>query len=402
MRLTAFGFAPLAVVLSVLLTISNTNGALAQAPYVDPSRDSELLGEPEDNLFWSAEEKVVGFRNSDKLFPTRMIRAGDKPRKLTSSPVDLANVPIVTKDRTLDLNTYLTQQSVAGLLVLKNGAIVYEYYGLGNNKNSLWDSFSVAKSVTALLVGAAIADGYIHSADDRVSDYLPRLRGTAYAQLSIRHLLQMSSGVEWNEDYADPEADINSVPWETLAMYEFLNGKKRVSQAGERFNYNTAETNVAGDLVRAAVGNNLSTYLSHKIWQPFGMTTDANWQLVEEGGGEFGGSSINATLRDYALLGLFALENGQLADGSRILPANWMQESTTPSQAALYYGYLWWLRSNNSYHAMGIFGQGIYVAPDKGIVIALQSARDDAYTPVDGALELALFEALTKAVSLLH
>ncbi len=395
LRRVLFGY----VFFPVLLSISFSCGALAQAPFVDPSRDSQLLGAPEDNLFWSPVEKVVGFRNSNKLFPTRVIRAGDKPRTLPSNLVDLANVSIVTEDRSLSLNTYLTQQSVAGLLVLKNGTIVYEYYGLGNNKDSLWDSFSVAKSVTAMLVGAAIADGYIDSTDDRVSDYLPRLRDTAYAEISIRQLLQMSTGVDWNEDYADPEADINSVPWETLSMYQFLRGKGRVSQAGDRFNYNTAETNIAGDLVRAAVGNNLSTYLSHKIWQPFGMTANANWQLVEEGGGEFGGSSINATLRDYALLGLFALENGRLVDGSRVLPINWMEEAVTPSQAAPFYGYLWWLRSNNSYHAMGIFGQGIYIAPDEGIVIALQSARDNAYTPSDGALELALFQALTKAVS---
>jgi CubicO group peptidase (beta-lactamase class C family) len=209
----------------------------------------------------------------------------------------------------------------------------------------------------------------------------------------------MASGVAWNEDYADPQADINVAVWDTLTLYQFLNKKPRQSAPGETFNYNTAETNLAGNLLRSAIGNNLATYLSEKIWQPYGMEADANWQLVGAGEGEFGGCCINATLRDYGRIGLFALGNGRLADGTRVLPEKWMAESTSPSRAYAGYGYFWWLQEKGSYQASGIFGQAIFVDPQQKVIIALHSARPDASKDADWALENALFKALTRAVS---
>ena len=209
----------------------------------------------------------------------------------------------------------------------------------------------------------------------------------------------MSSGVEWNEDYADPEADINVAVWDTLQLYQFLNQKPRTSPPGKTFNYNTAETNLAGNLLRSAIGNNLSTYLTEKIWRPYGMETDANWQLVSDGEGEFGGCCINATLRDYGRIGLFALGNGRLADGTRVLPQNWMAESTAPSEAYAGYGYFWWLQASGNYQASGIFGQGIHIDPKEKVVIALHSARGAASKDSDWTAQDALFDALTRAVS---
>ena len=173
------------------------------------------------------------------------------------------------------------------MLVIKDGQIVYERYGLGNTENSVWGSYSVAKSVTSMLIGAAIRDGYIASVDEKISDYLPRLKGSSYDQSTIRNVLQMSSGVQWDEDYADPGSDINQKGWwQTLGSYEYLRTKPRESVPGDVFNYNTAETNLVGTLLRFAVGNNLATYLEEKIWRPFGMESDANWMLTELGGGE--------------------------------------------------------------------------------------------------------------------
>ncbi|MEJ2088765.1 MAG: serine hydrolase, partial [Gammaproteobacteria bacterium] len=157
--------------------------------------------------------------------------------------------------------------------------------------------------------------------------------------------------------------------------------------------------NLAGTLLRAAIGNNLSTYLTDKIWKPFGMEADAYWQLTEPGGGEFGGCCINATLRDYGRLGLFALGGGVLADGTRVLPAGWMDESTTPSKGYEGYGYFWWLNPDGSYQASGIFGQGIYINEDENVVIALHSAREHASKEEDWPLQGALFAALAKAVA---
>ncbi|MEM1173797.1 MAG: serine hydrolase domain-containing protein, partial [Pseudomonadota bacterium] len=280
------------------IALLNVPLANADAPTIDPADDHKYFGAPEAVLTWSPEQQVAGYRNSDRIFWTRSIPAGDSVLALPYARMDLDDVEIRLGDSTMTVGEYFQRQSVAGLLVIRDGEILYERYGLGNDKNSKWISYSVSKSVVSMLVGAAIKDGYIRDVDEKVTDYLPRLKGSSYDKTTIGNLLQMASGVAWNEDYADPESDISTATWETVALYEFLRNKPRSAKPGVRFNYNTAETNLAGTLLRSAVGNNLSTYLSEKIWRPFGMESDASWNLSEPGGGEFGGCCINATLRD--------------------------------------------------------------------------------------------------------
>ena len=383
-----------------LAALSCAVGSLyAQAPYIDPANDTNNLGSPNKILFWTPEQQVSGYRNINKIFPTRTIVADGAVLELPEARVDLDQVKIQTKNRSMTLDEYFVQQSVAGLLVLKDGKIAYERYGLGNTRESRWISFSVTKSVVSMLVGAAIRDGYIESVDEMVSDYLPRLKGSPYDESTIRNILQMASGVAWNENYADPASDVNSASWQTVALYDYLGRKPRDSAPGKAFNYNTAETNLVGTLLRSAIGNNLSTYLEEKIWRPFGMEADAVWTLTEPGGGEFGGCCINATLRDYGRLGLFALNEGRLPDGTAVLPDGWMTESTTPSAAYPGYGYLWWLGNAGSYQASGIFGQGICMHPEQNVVIALQSARAVASEDEDWALQDALCDAVAEEFS---
>lgn len=370
----------------------------ADAPFIEPAEDPEYFGDIEDILFWTTAQKVAGFRNMETLAWTRRVPAANEPLPLPEALVDLSNFTFEFDGETYSMDDYIRSHNVAGLIVVKNGTIRYERYELGNSDETLWMSWSVAKSVTSLLVGAAIQDGYIKSIDERVSDYLPRLKGSSYDEVTIRELMQMASGVEWNEDYADPLADINTIAWDTLSVYEQLRHKARVAEPGVEYNYNTAETNLVGTLVRAAVGNNLSTYLGQKIWQPFGMEHDALWNLSEVGGGEFGGSSLNASLRDYARLGLFALANGRTQGGQQVLPGGWMAESTRPSPANPRYGYLWWLRDDGSFAAAGIFGQAIHIHPDSKLVIAQHSAREAASDDRDWAKQLAFFQALTEAI----
>lgn len=370
----------------------------AAAPHIDRAHDAEHLGQIDDILFWTPEQQVAGYRNMEKITPVRWIRAGNQPLPLPERPVDLDALPVLHDAGNMTVGEFLDSQSVAGLLVIKNGAIVYERYRLGNDHTTRWISYSVAKSVVSMLVGAAIRDGYIRSVDESVTDYLPRLKGSAYDSVRIRDVLQMASGVEWNEQYDDPESDLNQANWETLALYDYLDDKPRNGEPGEVFNYNTAETNLVGNLLRAAIGNNLSTYLEQKIWHPFGMEADAFWQLTETGGGEFGGCCINATLRDYGRIGLFALNEGRLPDGSGVLPADWMQQSTTPSKGAPYYGYLWWLMGDGVFRASGIFGQGIYIDPAENLVIAMHSARPHASREEDWNLATALYQAIDDAL----
>lgn len=372
--------------------------AVADAPHINPADDDKYLGSPDNVLFWKPEQQVAGYRNSDKLFLTRPIKTGKSVYALPYASLDLGDVEIELDQASMTVDEYFTRKNVAGLLVIRDGKILYERYGLGNDENSRWISYSVAKSVVSMLIGAAIQDGYIASADEKVTQYLPRLKGSSYDQASIANLLQMASGVQWDEDYADPESDIATAPWGTMELYEFLRNKPRASRPGETFNYNTAETNLAGTLLRSAVGNNLATYLSEKIWRPFGMESEASWNLTEPGGGEFGGCCINATLRDYGRIGLFALANGRLADGTEVLPPDWIAESTTPSRGYAGYGYFWWLARDGVFSARGIFGQGIYINQEAGVVIALHSARADASTDTDRAWQNALYEGITDAI----
>ena len=385
---------------TLLVSLAVAAGSLeAQAPFVEPEDDPNHFGPPDKILFWTPEQQLAGYRNMDRIFPTRAIVADGTTLVLPETLVDLGDVAIRTEHSSMTVNEYFLRQNVAGLLVIRDGKIAYERYGLGNTRDSRWISFSVTKSIVSMLVGAAIRDGYIDSVDEMVSDYLPRLKGSPYDQSTIRNILQMSSGVEWNEDYADPASDVNSASWQTVALYDYLGQKQRASPPGKEFNYNTAETNLVGTLLRSAIGNNLSTFLAEKIWRPFGMEADAFWSLTEPGGGEFGGCCISATLRDYGRLGLFALAGGQLADGTAVLPDGWMRESTRPSAAYPGYGYLWWLGEAGVFSASGIFGQGICVHPEQNVVVALHSARAVASNDKDWAFQDALCDAVANALT---
>jgi len=363
---------------------STATSAVASASASAASSAAEAepeIMQAESMLFLRGDEQIAAFRDVDAAQGARLIPGSAQPMSLPTAATQLAGVKLpaaATGDKQVSLDEFLTQNRIAGMLVIKDGEVVLEEYRLGNTAESRWISFSVAKSVVAMLIGAAIEDGYINSVDEKVTDYLPRLKSSAYDQTTIRNLLQMASGVEWNEDYADPNSDVGRADYATLALYEHLRNKPRTGAPGDVFNYNTAETNLAGTLLRSAMGNNLSTYLNDKIWQPFGMADDAYWQLTEIGGGEFGGCCINATLRDYARIGMFAMADGVLPDGTRVLPAGWMKASTAPSKGYDGYGYFWWLNPDDTYSAMGVFGQAIYVNAEANVVIAMHSAWDVA------------------------
>ena len=330
-------------------------------------------------LTWTPEQQLEGYPNINRIYYTRKIEASSQILELTRAEESLDDFTYVHQGEPKTINDYFDQLNTTGLIVLKNGELVFEKYALGHTEDQTWISFSVAKSVVSMLYGAAINDGYIKSVDDLASTYLPSLREGAYKDTTIKNILQMASGVKWNEDYEDPESDVASSPIQILDLIEYMGDLEKLHQPGTHFNYNTGETNLAGAVLRAAIGNNLSTYLHKKIWQPFGMESEAYWMLDEADGVEYGGCCINATLRDYARLGLFALNKGALATGEQILPEDWMQESTNPSSGANYYGYYWWLRPNNSYRATGIFGQFIWVDPKEELVVAIHSAWNKAW-----------------------
>lgn len=350
----------------------------------------------ESPLFLPTAERRVVFANPEYFLPVREITPGASPYPLPVTPTDLGSVAYEVDGETFTLQDFLLQEPLMGFLVLRDGARLLEHYASDHLEDSRWISFSVTKSVTSLLVGAALADGFITSLDDSVTDYLPRLRGSAYDVVTVKHLLQMASGVAWNEDYFDPESDVALAGiLGGVALTDYLLKLPRVHPPGTHFNYNTGEANLTGELLRAAIGNNASAYLNQKIWGPFGMEFDAVWPADGPSGGEAGGCCISAALRDYARLGQFVLDDGVLPDGSRVLPEGWVAASAAPSEGADEYGYMWWRYPGERFSASGIFGQKIFIDPQTRAVIAVHSNADAA----GGSVYAAHLEAVMMAVT---
>jgi CubicO group peptidase (beta-lactamase class C family) len=201
-----------------------------------------------------------------------------------------------------------------------------------------------------------------------------------------------ASGMEWNEDYEDPASDVAIAgAYNGIALTDYLYAKQRVAPPGTRFNYNTAESNLVGEVLRSAIGMNAAPYLNEKIWQPMGMSSDATWLLSAPNGRETGGCCISATVRDYARLGMFALADGVLPNGTRVLPEGWIAASTTPSDGYDGYGFKWWLYGQGRFRARGVFGQTFFIDPAADLIIAAhgnaQSASgSDHHRELDAAI----------------
>lgn len=309
----------------------------------------------------------------DKLYAVRTIsRAQREPLAPFPLPEKLRDLSQLQVEDQYSLADFRERYRVAGMLIVKRGQIVYEHYAYGHSAETKWTSWSVAKSVVSLLVGAAIHDGHIGSLDDLASHYLTALAGGPYAGVTLRQLMQMRTGVAWNEDYLDPDSDVRTMrsPMRegSVAFVRFMNGKARVAEPGTVWNYNTGETYLLGAVLRAAVGNNLSSYLSRTIWSRFAMGDDGFWMLDGEHGDEQSGCCLSATLRDYGRLGLFALRRGRLSDGTLVLPEGYLDQATQRSQPDAPYGFMWWI-NDGSYSARGIFGQELRVYSKSELVI---------------------------------
>lgn len=355
---------------------------------------------------------VSTFRNIDRLFPVRTIEAPDTPRALPQETQDLAAMVSFDIDgTTFDLYDFLALDNVTGLIVLKDGAVVYETYQRGNTPDTRWMSMSVAKSITSTLVGAAIRDGHIGSLDDMVVDYVPSLKGSAYDGVSIHDILLMASGVQWNETYTDPDSDRRDllraqIAQEPGAAMKVMAALPRAAEPGMVHTYSTGETQVLGEIVRGAVGKPLAEYLSEKIWQPYGMEADANWWLDSPDGVEIGGSGLSATLRDFARFGQFFLEGGVI-DGKPVLPDGWTEQAGQPQKlkdgSVIEDGLMWWPGwtepsiADKAFAAIGIQGQNIYINPTKNIVIAthMSQPKPVGKEPID---PLVFFDAVAEAL----
>jgi CubicO group peptidase (beta-lactamase class C family) len=326
-----------------------------------------------DVLSWKQGQREAAFRAMDRM-PVLA-----KASSVTASPTPMP-LPAGQPLEIPGIDEYMRTQNTAGLVILQDGRVRFERYGLGFDAAGRWTSFSVAKSFTSTLVGAAIQDGHIKSLEDKVSQYIPGLRGSAYDDVTVRQLLTMSSGVRWNEDYEDPKADVaqfnNATPEAGMdATVSYLRKLPRAHPPGEVWNYNTGETNLIGVLVSSATGKPLAQYLQEKIWHPAGMESEATW-LLGRTGHEIAGCCLQASTRDFARFGLFVLANGA-AGGQPVVSPDWFAQATRKQkdigEPGRGYGFQWWTYDDGSVAAQGIFGQGIYIDPQRRLVIASNS-----------------------------
>src|SRR5450631_852598 len=332
--------------------------------------------------------EVATFSHAEKLQPVRVVHRGKSSQPLPKRSKPFPPIHFEVQGHRFDLYDYLSTNRVAGLLVLKDGEIAFEDYEFGIGPDTRWISFSMAKSITTTLVGAAVLDGSITSLVDSVVRYVPTLKGSAYENVTVRQILTMSSGVRWDETYTDPRSDRRKVlelqiagkPGEVL---RYMGSLPRAAPPGTVWNYSTGETFVLGAVVAGATRRSLTDYLSEKIWSPAGMEQDALWWVDGPDGLAWAGSGLEATLRDFGRFALIAANEGRL-NGHSIVPEGWFGEAGSAHKIGgktVDYGYMWWTPSQDipihvgAFAAVGIFGQYMYINPREHLAIVVLSAR---------------------------
>jgi CubicO group peptidase (beta-lactamase class C family) len=326
------------------------------------------------NSLFSEERIVTNFSNMDAAFLTRPVPRGDGP--VTPLP---QGTPITLPP---EMRGWIVEADLTSLLVLKDGEILYEEYFLGTGPDDRRISWSIAKSYLSALFGTLVADGAI-DLDAPVTRYAPQLAGGAYDGASVRNVLQMSSGVTFNEDYLDFNSDINRMG-RVLAlgglMDDFAAGLSETEAApGARWQYVSIDTHVIGMVIRGATGRNVSELLSERILAPLGQEQDG-YYVTDGAGVAFVLGGLNLTTRDYARFGLMIEQDGRL-NGQQIVPADWIAESTAASaptaEGQIGYGYQWWIpvgARDGEFLGRGVYGQYLYIDQQADVVIVVTAA----------------------------
>ena len=349
--------------------------------------------EPDERMAFTASlfsgvEQYENFNRLAEFFPHHVIKASSSPWSFPGGEAIELPATYSYGGESHSTQTFLQETDTAALLVIADGAIVYENYWLTGGPDTHWMSMSVGKSFVSALVGIAIEEGLIESVTDPITKYVPELAGSAYDGVRIKDILQMSSGARWNEDYSDPESDVMRY------VYAFGNGESlnefaatlvREREPGTYNYYNSTDTQTLGMLLVAATGESLASYAGKKLWEPLGMESDAYW-VTDDDGMEMAAGGLQVTARDYAKLGQLYLQNGSW-NGKQVVPAQWVHDSVTPDaphvmpgldpEYPIGYGYQWWILQGDEgeYSAIGVYNQFIYVNPTKRIVIVKLSAN---------------------------
>lgn len=359
---------------------------------------------------------VSHFTHMAEIFPSTPLPASTAPRALPQG-VPLALPPRFSAfGKTFPLTQYLRDTGTDGLIVLQDGNVVFEQYYQGHDARSLHISWSLAKSMISAMLGIAVHEGAIHSVQDPVDRYAPSLKGTAYEGIPLKDVMQMSSGVAFNENYDDDNADVVRLA-RTLVLGGSFNAYakklKREFPPGTHRHYSSFDTQVLAMVLEGATGKRLPDYMRDKLWQPLGAEHEARW-LVDSTGMAMGFGGLNAVLRDYARFGQMYLDKGRVG-GRQVVPAAWIRESLTmdaphllpqagpQNEHGIGYGYQWWIPEDaqRDFMGIGVYNQFIYVAPSTRTVIVKQSANfrytSDDFVPI--MEHLAMFRAIAAAAS---
>ncbi len=332
---------------------------------------------------------VDNFRSMHHFFPTKRVEKAHQPFTFEHCDYRLPT-EFHYKGEPLNTRQFIEDTGTTGLLVLHDDHILWEEYRLGQTPETTSISWSVAKSIVSALFGIALHEGHIDSIEQTVTDYVPELKGSGYDNVRIKDVLQMSSGVKFNEDYANFYSDINRFGRHLAlgtSLDGFAAGLVREQAPGHYHHYVSIDTQVLGMILVRATGISLSDYLQSRIWKKIGTEADALW-ITDDKGMELALGGLNITLRDYARVGRLYLNQGNW-NGEQIIPAHWIRDSVTPdaphlqpgqhplSTSQMGYGYQWWIPETplGDYLAMGIYNQFIYINPATDLVIVKTSAN---------------------------
>lgn len=339
------------------------------------------------------DQDVIGenFKSVPAIFRTTTVRKPEIPYRFATDaqPMTLPET-FQCNDSTINTQAYLDYTLTDALLVIRHDTIRYEYYGNQFTPDDHHISWSMSKSVISALLGIAIDEGKINSIEETVTDYLPDFAGTGYDNVRIKDVLQMSSGVGFNEDYGDFNSDINVMGRYFalgMPMADFAKRLKRERAPGTYNHYVSIDTQVLGMILKKATGETITDYMREKLWSRIGAESDAYW-IIDKAGMEFVLGGLNVTARDYAKIGQLFLDSGRW-QGQQIVPESWVIASVTPDAPHLMpgkrntaerkdgYGFQWWIPygGDDEFNAQGIYGQFIYIDPDKDLVIVKLSSN---------------------------
>ena len=309
-----------------------------------------------------------------EIFHNRPLTKSSRPFQFI--PTNSNHAPKKIKDKKgefQDFENYLEENKTVALMVIRNDSILYENYFKGYSQTDIVPSFSMAKSVLSILIGCAIEDGLINSVHDTVTTYIPEFNERGFDDVTIEHLLQMTSGLKFNEGYFNPFGKVATFYYGT----RLRNATERLKtnrSAGEKFEYLSGNSQILGHILDKVLGDKTITeYLQEKIWTPIGMEYDASWSIDRKNNGiEKTFCCINARAKDFAKIGRLFLNKGNW-NGEQLVPEKWVDKSTQVDEkngSAWYYQYQWWLPSKKGdFMAIGILGQYIYVNPNKNLII---------------------------------